>query len=86
VTPTEYADFVIRDLRARRGQAPTSERRGEITIVSALVPLATMSGYADDLRLGTNGRGGFTMQFDHYAPAPTPGGAEPFPPAIGMRA
>jgi elongation factor G len=77
VTPAEYADFVIRDLRARRGEAPKSERRAAVTTVTALAPLARMFGYADELRARTYGQGGFTMQFDHYAAVSSPATTSP---------
>jgi translation elongation factor EF-G len=51
-----------------------------------MVPLINMFGYVNNLRSISRGRAAFTMQFDHYAPAPLPEDDPPFRPAIGMRA
>jgi len=67
VTPDEFSGAVIGDLSARGGQIEGLEPRGVGTQgVRATVPLAVMFGYATDLRSMTQGRGTFTMEFDHY--------------------
>ncbi len=68
---------VIGDLNARRGQIQGMEERAGAQVVRAFVPLATMFGYATDLRSMSQGRAVFSMQFDHYAPLP-PNLAEEF--------
>jgi translation elongation factor EF-G len=55
-------------------------------VVNAMVPLANMFGYVNNLRSMSQGRATFSMQFDHYAPGPMPEDDPPFRPAIGMRA
>ncbi|WP_371261198.1 MULTISPECIES: hypothetical protein [unclassified Bradyrhizobium] len=51
-----------------------------------MVPLMNMFGYTNGLRVAGRGRATFTMQFDHYAPAPPNDDDPPFGPAVGMRA
>ena len=70
VTPDEYTGSVIGDLNSRRGQIAGQEMRGNATVVNAMVPLANMFGYVNNLRSATQGRAQFTMQFDHYEPVP----------------
>lgn len=70
VTPDEYTGSVIGDLNSRRGQIRDQEMRGNATVVNAMVPLANMFGYVNNLRSATQGRAQFTMQFDHYEPVP----------------
>jgi elongation factor G len=70
VTPEEYLGDVIGDLNSRRGRVEGLEPRGNAQAVRARVPLATMFGYATDLRSTTQGRATFTMQFDRYEEAP----------------
>jgi len=70
VTPDEYTGSVIGDLNSRRGQIAGQEMRGNATVVNAMVPLANMFGYVNNLRSATQGRAQFTMQFDHYDPVP----------------
>lgn len=68
VVPEEYTGDVISDLAARDAQIENMERRTDnVQFVEASVPLAKMFGYATDLRSITQGRGTFTMEFDHYA-------------------
>jgi len=68
VTPEEFLGEIIGQLNARRGEIQGTElRSGGVQIVDAMVPLAEMFGYATDLRSATQGRGVFTMEFDHYA-------------------
>ncbi len=69
VAPDEFSGAVIGDLSARGGEIEGLNPRGiGIQAVRAMVPLAEMFGYATDLRSMTQGRGIFTMEFDHYAP------------------
>ncbi len=70
VTPEEYLGDVIGDLNQRRGQIEGFEPRGNAQAITARVPLATMFGYATDLRSTTQGRATFTMQFDRYEDVP----------------
>ncbi len=70
VTPEEFTGDVIGDLNARRGRIEGMEMRAGAQVIRAMVPLATMFGYATDLRSMTQGRGTYTMEFDHYAPVP----------------
>jgi len=70
VTPEEYTGTVIGDLNARRGQIQDQEMRGNANVVHAMVPLANMFGYVNNLRSATQGRANYTMQFDHYALVP----------------
>ncbi|MFC1922709.1 elongation factor G [Chloroflexota bacterium] len=68
VMPDEYLGDTIGQLNARRGEILGTEiRAGNTQAVRSMVPLAEMFGYATDLRSGTQGRGAFTMEFDHYA-------------------
>lgn len=68
VAPEEFLGEIIGQLNARRGQILGTEARpGGVQAVTAMVPLAEMFGYATDLRSITQGRGSFTMEFDHYA-------------------
>jgi elongation factor G len=69
-TPDEFMGEVIGDLNARRGHIQGMEMRAGAQVVKAFVPLATMFGYATDLRSATQGRATYSMQFDHYAPLP----------------
>ncbi len=68
IAPDEYTGEVVADLKIRRATITGLERRGELQYVAANAPLATMFGYASSLRSRTQGRGTFTMEFDHYAP------------------
>ena len=68
VAPEEYLGEIISQLNVRRGEILGMElRTGNVQAVRAMVPLAEMFGYATDLRSATQGRGIFTMEFDHYA-------------------
>ena len=69
-TPDEFMGDVIGDLNARRGQIQGMEVRAGAQVVKAFVPLASMFGYATDLRSATQGRAVYSMQFDHYSPLP----------------
>ncbi|HDL21200.1 MAG TPA: elongation factor G [Nitrospirae bacterium] len=70
VTPEEYMGDVIGDLNARRGKIQTMEKRGKAQVISAVVPLSEMFGYATDLRSKTQGRATYTMQFSRYEDVP----------------
>jgi len=70
VTPEDYVGAVMGDLTARRGQPTGNEQRGNATVINAMVPLANMFGYVNNLRSMTQGRAQFTMHFDHYARVP----------------
>ena len=70
VTPEDYLGDVMGDLNARRGRVEGLEPRGNAQAVRARVPLATMFGYATDLRSTTQGRATFTMQFERYEEVP----------------
>jgi elongation factor G len=68
VVPEEFLGDVMGQISARRGDILGTELRpGNAQAVRAMVPLAEMFGYATDLRSGTQGRGAFTMEFDHYS-------------------
>jgi len=72
VTPEEYVGSVIGDLNRRRGLPKGQEgRMGGAVAIQAEVPLAEMFGYVTQLRTITSGRASSTMEFSHYAPAPT---------------
>jgi elongation factor G len=70
VTPEDYTGSVIGDLNSRRGQIQGQDMRGNANVINAMVPLANMFGYVNQLRSMSQGRATFTMQFDHYAEAP----------------
>ncbi|MCL6559802.1 MAG: elongation factor G, partial [Firmicutes bacterium] len=70
VTQEEYTGDVIADLNSRRGHIEDIEVRNDGRVIRAFVPLAEMFGYATALRSLTQGRGTYTMQFDHYAEVP----------------
>lgn len=70
VVPEEFLGGVISDLNSRRGRVVGIETRPAARVVRAEVPLATMFGYATDMRSATQGRATYTMQFAHYEPLP----------------
>jgi elongation factor G len=70
VTPEDYTGGVIGDLSSRRGQIQGQDMRGNANVITAMVPLANMFGYVNNLRSMSQGRATFTMQFDHYAQVP----------------
>ncbi len=72
VTPEEFMGDVIGDLNARRGKVVGMEPKSGAQHIQGHVPLATMFGYATDLRSRTQGRATYTMQFSHYAAVPKP--------------
>jgi elongation factor G len=70
VVPDAYMGDVIGDINSRRGRIDTLEARGADQVIHSFVPLSEMFGYATDLRSKTQGRGMFTMIFDHYEEVP----------------
>ncbi|ACX99681.1 elongation factor G [Helicobacter pylori] len=69
--PEEYMGDVIGDLNRRRGQINSMDDRLGLKIVNAFVPLVEMFGYSTDLRSATQGRGTYSMEFDHYGEVPS---------------
>ncbi len=69
-TPDEYMGDVMGDISSRRGQIQGQENRGNALIITAMVPLSEMFGYATDLRTYTQGRATYTMTMDHYDECP----------------
>ncbi len=69
-TPDEYFGNVMGDITSRRGKPLGQETRGNAIMLSAMVPLSEMFGYATSLRSNTQGRGNFVMTFDHYEQVP----------------
>jgi elongation factor G len=70
VTPDDFMGDVIGDLNSRRGMITTTNKRGNATVIKAMVPLANMFGYVNTLRSMSQGRAQYTMTFDHYDPVP----------------
>ena len=70
VAPSEFLGDVIGDLSSRRGKIGGMTQRGEAQVVAADVPLGEMFGYSTQLRSMTQGRGVYSMQFDHYEEVP----------------
>jgi elongation factor G len=70
VTPEDYMGDVIGDLNSRRGQVEATEPRGNATVITAMVPLANMFGYVNNLRSMSQGRAQYSMFFDHYEKVP----------------
>jgi elongation factor G len=70
VTPEEYMGDVIGDLSSRRGQVTGMDQRGNARVIAAMVPLANMFGYVNNLRSMSQGRAQYTMHFDHYSEVP----------------
>ncbi|HEY8602766.1 elongation factor G [Tsuneonella suprasediminis] len=70
VTPEEYLGDVIGDINSRRGQIQGTDTRGNAQAVEAMVPLANMFGYVNELRSFTQGRAQYSMQFSHYDEVP----------------
>jgi len=68
--PEEYMGDVIGDINSRRGRIEGMEPRHNVQVIHGFVPLAEMFGYATDLRSNTQGRGTYSMQFDHYEETP----------------
>ncbi|MFJ7953259.1 elongation factor G [Lysinibacillus sp. NPDC096418] len=70
VIPEEYLGDIMGNITARRGRVEGMDARGNSQVVRAMVPLSEMFGYATTLRSGTQGRGVFSMTFDHYEEVP----------------
>ncbi|HHU19946.1 MAG TPA: elongation factor G [Bacilli bacterium] len=70
VIPEEYMGDIMGDITSRRGRVDGMTARGTAQVVNAFVPLAEMFGYATALRSNTQGRGTYTMFFDHYEEVP----------------
>ncbi len=70
ITPEEFMGAIIGDLNARRGKVHKMDPRGNAQIIRAEAPLATLFGYATDIRSLTQGRATFSMEPSHYAPVP----------------
>ena len=70
VVPEQYLGDVIGDINSRRGRMEGIEPRAHDQLIRAFVPLSEMFGYATDLRSKTQGRGMFTMVFDHFEEVP----------------
>ncbi len=71
VTPEDFLGDVIGDLNSRRGQIQGTDSRGNAQVVEAIVPLANMFGYVNQLRSFSQGRAQYTMQFSHYDEVPS---------------
>ena len=70
ITPDQYMGDVIGDLNSRRGQIQGMDARGNAQVIGAIVPLANMFGYVNNLRSMSQGRAQYTMQFSHYEQVP----------------
>ena len=70
VTAEEYMGDIIGDLNSRRGQVGSMDNRGNARVITAMVPLANMFGYVNNLRSMSQGRATYTMVFDHYDQVP----------------
>jgi len=70
VTPEDFMGDCIGDLNSRRGQIQGTDSRGNAQVIEAMVPLANMFGYVNQLRSMTQGRAQYTMQFSHYEEVP----------------
>jgi elongation factor G len=69
-TPDEYVGEVLGDLHARRGKVAGITARPGVQTVACFIPMASMFGYATDLRSRTRGRATYAMELDHYAEVP----------------
>jgi len=70
VTPEEYMGDIIGDLNSRRGNVSGMDTRGNARVITAMVPLANMFGYVNNLRSVSQGRAQYSMHFDHYEKVP----------------
>ncbi len=71
LVPEDYMGDIIGDLNSRRGRINNLDERAGVRVITGEVPLGETFGYATDLRSRTQGRGTYSMQFSHYAPAPS---------------
>jgi elongation factor G len=70
IIPDNYMGEVTGNVNSKRGRIESMDDRPGLKVVNAQIPLSEMFGYATDLRTMTQGRGSFSMEFDHYEPAP----------------
>ena len=70
VVPEEYLGDVMGDISSRRGRVTGMDMHAGLHTIDGIVPLSEMFGYATDLRSKTQGRGNYTMQFEHYEEVP----------------
>jgi elongation factor G len=70
-TPLDYVGDCIGDLNRRRALVRQQDQVGNAAVIHAMVPLQNLFGYIGNLRALTSGRASYSMQFDHYAQAPT---------------
>jgi elongation factor G len=70
IIPEEYLGDIMGNVTSRRGRVEGMEARGNAQVVRAFVPLSEMFGYATALRSNTQGRGTYSMHFDHYEEVP----------------
>jgi elongation factor G len=70
ISPEEYIGDVIGDINSRRGRMDSMEPMGQVQKIYAMVPLAEMFGYANDLRSRTQGRASYSMEFGQYESVP----------------
>jgi len=84
--PTSHAARVAADVASRRARALTSRDAGDEAVVTALVPLANLFGYANTLRGNTDGQGRYAVEYDHYAEVDAPGGDDREAAAAALRA
>ena len=70
IVPEDYMGDVIGDINSRRGRIEGMSDRAGAKVVASFVPLSEMFGYATTLRSKTQGRGVYSMEFDHYEPVP----------------
>jgi elongation factor G len=70
IMPAEFMGDVTGDLSSKRGKIESMDDRANVKVINSKVPLSEMFGYATKLRSMTQGRGSFTMEFDHYAEVP----------------
>ena len=66
IVPDEFMGEVIGDFNARKGKIEELQSKGSTRLITGLAPLSGMFGYSTELRSATQGRGTFTMQFDHF--------------------
>jgi len=71
VTPEEYMGDVIGDINSRRGHIQEMTTRGNANVINAMIPLANMFGYVNNLRSLSQGRANYSMQFNHYEEVPS---------------
>ncbi len=71
IIPDEYMGDIMGDFNTRRGRVLGMEQRNNRTVIRAMVPLAEILRYGTDLRSMTQGRGIYTIEFDHYDPLPS---------------